>query len=47
MSDQVLTLVDTVLGSGDGIQGFEPGMLYWFGPRGLEKLRVSALEAQR
>ena len=44
-----LPLVDSVMGSGDGIEGFEPGMLYWFGPQGLEKVEVSqvSMEAQR
>jgi hypothetical protein len=48
-----LPLVDAVMGSGDGIEGFEPGTLYWFGPRGLEKLQSSnanarvSMEAQR
>jgi hypothetical protein len=41
-----LPLVDSVMGSGDGIEGFEPGMLYWFGPQGLQKVQVS-MEAQR
>jgi hypothetical protein len=43
---QALPAVDAVMTSGDGIEGFEPGMLYWFGPRGLERLQVSAMEAQ-
>jgi hypothetical protein len=43
---QALGPVDAMAGSGDGIQGFEPGARYWFGPRGLEKLPIST-EAQR
>ena len=42
----MLPLMDSVMASGDGIEGFEPGALYWFGPRGLEKVQVS-MEAQR
>jgi hypothetical protein len=42
----VLPLVDAAIGSGDGIDGFEPGTLYWFGPRGLEKLQPSNANAQ-
>jgi hypothetical protein len=51
-----LLLVDSVMGSGDGSEGLEPGALYWFGPQGLEKLQGSnvqlsnvqlSMEAQR
>jgi hypothetical protein len=34
------------MGPGDGVEGPEPGALYWFGPRGLEKVLV-VMEAQR
>ena len=39
-------LVDGAGGSGDGIEGLEPGARYWFGPEGLERVRV-VMEAQR
>jgi hypothetical protein len=43
-----LAALDGAMGSGDGdgMEGPEPGALYWFGPRGLEKVRV-VMEAQR
>jgi hypothetical protein len=45
--EQALALVDAGGGTRDGIEGFEPGMQYWFGPRGLQKIEDLGMEAEQ
>lgn len=45
--EQAVALVVGGTGTGDGIEGFEPGMIYWFGPRGLQKIEDLGMEAQQ